>query len=316
MKIIARAISFFAIVWFLGQSNLQAQTQEKACRFDTKAYTKFYFGRRLVTSESHQSAQAAKEIAVKRMKLRADSVENKFDIYQCVGTPEIVCSDTNTFTLRNRKNLYRTQLGFICPNDEGYSAREKPKTWGPYRFRLYDYKYSGHLSSSSQGAAEWVKKDMESRFRTYTSENSEMLYRYPYNEFFQKTLKSCGITRWPNGFVPLLDVKIYRTNACDPHCYNEYVSGNCPHSKSGQPNTTTYQEPSLKPAKDSSDPRINWLTQHDFSNISYARAQSIAESKLVKRNLCRMRGGAVDFTYTKKYTEQYWVTIKYRCQYD
>lgn len=70
----------------------------------------------------------------------------------------------------------------------------------------------------------------------------------------------------------------------------------------------------VKPAKDSPDPRDNWLTQHDYSLYSYDRAKATAETRLAKKNLCRMRGGAVDFKYTQKHDEVYWVTIKYRCK--
>ena len=304
VKTIARIVSFFAIMWILGQSLLPAQAQEMACNFDTNtnAYMKFTSGRRLVTGESKETAQAAKEKAIKRMLSMVDTVKNTWDKNQCLGTPQIVCNDTDVFmdTVFS-KHFYSIKLGFICLNDEGYIDSERPKSWRINNSSYPTWKYSFVRPTD----AKFIKESMKKIFKGSQYGNREQ-------EVLNVILQGCKMASWPSSFAPLLDVKV-RKSSWPVVNYDVSIRGDCPPPA---PNTTTSSDPEPKLAKDSPDPRINWLTQHDFSNKSYARAKAIAESRLAKKNLCRMRGGAVDFTYKQKRNELYWVTIKYRCHYD
>lgn len=293
----------------------QAMAQEAACRFKSVAGfdSKFWYSNRLATGASLQSEQAAKEAAVKNMQAKARLTYAGHGRKPCVGNAQVVCSDSHTFSLSSGQPFYRVLIGFMCPNDEGYVPQQT--------FRTVVMWSTDANPPASQDLVDWSLRTLRDALGPLENQNGE----YPRLVVKDRIRKQCGLS--PD--YTIADLKydlvprshftnedfakiIGQTNSGSTT--PEYIiRGVCP-SSNIQSVTTT--DPSPTSAEDSPDPSVNWLHQKDFSNKSYAVATAIAEGKLAKRNLCRMRGGAVDFSYTQKYTEQYWVTIKYRCQYD
>jgi hypothetical protein len=280
------------IAVLLSPTKLHAQDARCDLYEGHNAYYNYQLKKRLATGDSDVSLDAAKERALKRVQEIVQSPGVRYTDSACEGEPQIVCTESSSHPEAAFGPYYRIHIGFICANDEGFRVPEKAKQISV--FFKQDDKY------------------LTDRFQT---ELEESLQDQSGNSF-EIIKKECGVSDWPANYTGRFWVDTYFEGIVlgdsEPRNFSNYkINGTCPPK-----HPPTSRDPEPKSAEDSPNPRIDWKHQTDFSNKSYATAQARAEANVAKRNLCRMRGGAVDFTYSQKYTAQYWVTIKYRCQYD
>lgn len=229
-----------------------------------------------------QSYEHAETLAIKNM----HHINNLYP-ESCGGEPVVLCKEESRQDTVQGLNVYRVRIRFACPENEGIIIEnQKPKS--------FEYSYESSLERPST----YIDSP---RFITLYKNNCNQMPDY----LIDIDIKSIS-SKWISGSNWISLIQAYGNNT-----YRHTAKITCPPSPK-----ITVDHDAIGKNKGNPDPRTNWHYEKWWSTDSFDAAKEKCDTKVAEKNLCRFRGGAVDFTYREKRNEQYWVSLRYRCRYD